>query len=305
MLGKRDFQRMKTLLLHNPTAGDSGTAAEKLMAALHDAGFSPLYCSAKSKERDRLLGKKWDLIFVAGGDGTVAKIARALKDRKKPIAILPTGTANNIARSLGIVGEVEQLLPRLSLAHTRPLDLAVASGPWGKQIFLEAVGLGAIAKAISQKSPRPPKPLRLNAGREELQEFVREAEAERLEIDIDGDTFAGEFLMVEILNLNFTGPGLQLAYSALPDDQMLDVVFLFESDRAKMLEWLDHHPDETPPPVAVRRGRKARLTWYGGYLRIDSDIYLPPEKPSKVRVGLRKHRLNILVPASEDEAGSS
>jgi diacylglycerol kinase (ATP) len=109
---------------------------------------------------------------------------------------------------------------------------------------------------------------------------VKEAEAERLEISVDGEVLAGEFLLVEILNLNFIGPVLPLAYSAAPDDQLLDVAFLFESERAKMLAWLDAHPEHMPPPITVRRGQKVGLDWEYGYLRIDSENIPPAQETS-------------------------
>jgi diacylglycerol kinase (ATP) len=101
------------------------------------------------------------VVLVAGGDGTVAKVARCLVDRdaahRIPIAILPVGTANNIARSLGIEGEVGGLLSGLSNAKTRYLDVGLARGPWGERNFLEAVGCGSIAEAIAHSGPKPPR----------------------------------------------------------------------------------------------------------------------------------------------------
>jgi diacylglycerol kinase (ATP) len=289
----------KTLFLHNPTAGAKHPSAEELLIAATQAGIHSTYVSTKDKRYKAALRKNWDLVIVAGGDGTVGRAVRELKDRSIPLAILPTGTANNIARSLGIVGEPKSLLSQLSAAPIKSLDVGLAKGPWGKSLFLEAVGLGAIAEAISHSGPKPPKAIRITAGREELQEFVKEAEAERLEISVDGEVLAGEFLLVEILNLNFTGPALPLAYSAAPDDRLLDVAFLFESERAKMLAWLDAHPEHMPPPIMVRRGQKVQLEWEYGYLRIDSEIYLPPKKPSPVKVTLQKKSLRVLVPRTD------
>jgi diacylglycerol kinase (ATP) len=286
----------RTLLLHNPTAGAKHPSTDELIIAAIQADFHPTYFSTKDKRYKAALRKSWDLVIVAGGDGTVARAVRELKDRSTPLAILPIGTANNIARSLGIVGEPKSLLSGLSAAPLKSLDVGLAKGPWGKSIFLEAVGLGPIAEAISHSGPKPPKAIRINSGREALQEFVKEAEAERLEIAVDGEVLAGEFLLVEILNLNFTGPALALAYSAAPDDQLLDVVFLFKSERNKMLAWLDAHPEHMPPPITVRRGQKVRLDWEYGYLRIDSEVYLPPKKPRPVEVTLQKKSLRVLVP---------
>jgi diacylglycerol kinase (ATP) len=288
----------RTLLLHNPTAGAGHPSKDDLVKAVRKFGFDPIYHSAKDKSYIAALRESWDLVIVAGGDGTVARAARGLKNRNIPIAILPIGTANNIARSVGIVGELEVLLPRLSTAESRCLDVGVAKGPWGKRIFLEAIGLGPIAEAISHSGPKPPKAIRIDSGRDSLQDFVREAEAERWEITVDDEVLVGEFLLVEILNTSFSGPSLPIAFSAAPDDHQLDVVFLFESERGKMLGWLAERPEATPPPVTVRTGRRVRLKWKRGYLRVDSEVYLPPKKTSRVEIKLQKKSLRVLVPRS-------
>jgi diacylglycerol kinase (ATP) len=239
--------------------------------------------------------------LVAGGDGTVAKVARCLIDRniahRIPITVLPVGTANNIARSLGIEGEMGGLLSGLSNAKTRYLDVGLARGPWGERNFLEAVGCGSIAEAIAHSGPKPPKPIRIEMGREALRDFLREAEAEPFEVDVDGEKFAGEFLLIEALNISLSGPALPLAFSATPDDQLLDIIFLFARDRRTMMKWLDGNPEEKPPPATVLRGRKIRFMWDSAFLRIDDRVYLPPKKPSIVDVELEKERLMILVPS--------
>jgi diacylglycerol kinase (ATP) len=286
----------KVLLLHNPTAGASHPPADELLSAMTAAGLSPLYQSVKDGDYKAALRKGWDLVIVAGGDGTVAKAAFGLADRRVPIAILPIGTANNIARSLGIVDSVDKLLKWLPTAQMRCLDVGVAKGPWGKRNFLEAVGCGPIAEAISHSGPKPPEPIRIDIAREDLQKFVQEAEADSFKVAIDGEKFTGEFLLIEILNLSFSGPALPIAFSAVPDDQLLDVVFLFATDRRKMVAWLGENPEQNPPPLTIRRGSKIEFVWNSGHLRIDSEVYLPPETPSKVKIQLEKDSLRVLVP---------
>jgi diacylglycerol kinase (ATP) len=291
------MQTRKTLLLHNPTAGAQRPSADKLMDAVAQAGFEPVYFSTKDDQHKTALQKSWDLVIVAGGDGTVGRLARGLKDRSIPVAILPTGTANNIARSLGIVDDPETLLAGIAHAPIKLLDIGVAKGPWGKEIFLEAVGLGPVAEAISQSGPKPPKQIRISAGRDDLQDFLKEAEPQQLEISIDGKVLTGEFLLLEILNLCFTGPALQMAFAAESDDGLLDVIFLFESERDKMLAWLAGHPEHMPPPVTVRKGRVIELKWYASCLRIDSEVYFPPKKAAEVKITLQKQALRVVVPA--------
>ena len=150
---------MRTLLLHNPTAGAAHPSADELMSRLKAAGLSPKYHSSKNDYKS-LLRKGWDLVIVAGGDGTVAKVARRLRNRDIPLAILPVGTANNIAHALGLNGEIDALIARLETATPVRLDVGVARGPWGKRRFVEAVGFGTLAKAIAHSGPKPPKALR-------------------------------------------------------------------------------------------------------------------------------------------------
>jgi diacylglycerol kinase (ATP) len=295
-LAEASPREVRTLLLHNPNAGARHPDAETLMKSARAAGFSPTYQSVKSKDYKAALSRDWDLVIVAGGDGTVARAARGLKDRSIPVAILPVGTANNIARSLGIVGEPDALLPRLLTAQILRLDLGLATGPWGKTNFLEAVGLGPIAEVILQSNTKPPKPIRIEVGREALQRCIRESEAEKFAIDVDGENFAGEFLLIEILNLSFTGPALPIASSAVSDDQLLDVVFLFASDRTAMEEWLAGAPEEVSPPLTLRRGRKVSLDWESWPLRIDSTVYFPPPKPTRIKIEIEKQGLRVLVP---------
>ena len=52
-----------------------------------------------------------DLAVVAGGDGTVAKVAIGVADTDTPTAaVLPLGTANNIGKALGVFGDIRDLV---------------------------------------------------------------------------------------------------------------------------------------------------------------------------------------------------
>jgi diacylglycerol kinase family enzyme len=79
---------------------------------------------------------------------------------------LPIGTANNIARAVGITDEIDELIPKLRFAKPRRLNVGIVKGPWGKLKFFEAVGFGIIAEAISHSGTRPPRALRIDIGRE-------------------------------------------------------------------------------------------------------------------------------------------
>lgn len=118
-------------LMHNPDAGNKNHKRAELMTLLRDAGFKPRYQSTNGNY-DQALARPGDFIIAAGGDGTVRKIAKHLVGSGTPLAILPLGTANNIATSLGIAGETRDLIVALASARVKKFDVGVAKGPWGK-----------------------------------------------------------------------------------------------------------------------------------------------------------------------------
>ena len=156
---------MRALLVHNPTAGSGRPTGDELLEARDKAGFSTTYCSTKNGDLEEALAQPADMVIVAGGDGTVAKVARALEDRKTLVAILPFGTANNIAHCLGIAGKPRELIAALRGAPVKRLDIGLAVGPWGTRHFVESVGWGALAKAVDREDPKLGKGERIERGR--------------------------------------------------------------------------------------------------------------------------------------------
>ncbi len=130
---------MKVSLIHNPAAGnDAQISANKLIRLIRKAGHKVKYFSSKDKGWKKALKKPCDIIAVAGGDGTVGRIARSLVDSRTPIVVLPMGTANNIATTLGLAGRtVEDLVSGWNSARCVNFDIGMARGPWGLRHFIE------------------------------------------------------------------------------------------------------------------------------------------------------------------------
>src|SRR5881397_2835493 len=113
---------MRTILILNPQSGDSplaevhGTAAlheEMILAALSVYGIEPEVWYTTPEDPGEGLASKAadehaDLVIAAGGDGTIHAVASGLIGRDSTIGIIPIGTMNNLARSLGIPNDVEE-----------------------------------------------------------------------------------------------------------------------------------------------------------------------------------------------------
>jgi diacylglycerol kinase (ATP) len=290
---------MRALLVHNPKAGSGRPSGDELLAALDQAGFSTTYCSVKNGDLDKALAQPADIVIVAGGDGTVAKIARSLKDRKTLVAILPFGTANNIARCLGIEGDPDTLIKALRGAPVERLDIGLAVGPWGSRRFVEAVGWGAIAKAVNREDPSLPKQTRIERGRAGFAKTVAGYEARRFAFTADGEAFEDDVIFIEALNLGMTGPRMIIGPTAQPNDQLLDIVYLRADRRQEMLDWLADGPDDRPAPLTIRKARKATLIWTDGPLRVDDQVFDAPELASNIIAELEPDGLRVCVPAHQ------
>src|SRR6266481_9232436 len=162
---------MRIILMHNPKAGRGDHAKKDLMAELTNAGHHAIYESTKKSDYKKALKKPVDVVLAAGGDGTVGKVGRELIDSDIPLGVLPLGTANNLARSLGFTASPEEIVGGLERGKKRAFDIGLARGLWGKRYFFESAGGGLLANYLREAKDNPKKTKKLS----EEQEICRYA----------------------------------------------------------------------------------------------------------------------------------
>ena len=283
---------MRVTLIHNPGAGKQENSPKALLKLLRRAGHKPRYQSAKEMDWHQVLDKRASLVVVAGGDGTVASVTRRMVGRDVPVAVLPSGTANNIARSLGLLNKpFEELVRGWRDARRVPLDVGIASGPWGQRYFVEGLGAGLFAELLvrseekkgerqkEKKSKRPAKVV--DGALRRLKEAARTAEPVEIAAQLDGVDISGRYLLFEAVNLPFIGPSLYIAPDTKAGDGQLEVVLVPESRRARLVRYLDHWHEnrERLSLLPSRRGKHLQIEWTGYALHIDDK--LRPRKKSE------------------------
>lgn len=217
---------MRVTLVHNPAAGGGEHAGVDLQRALASRG-DEVRVATVDAALGAALEEGSDLIVVAGGDGTVGRLVREVVRHAiaTPVLVVPAGTANNVARSLGI-GRRELNLARAAARWERRwVDVAVVD----EHIVIEGAGCGALAGFMRAESDE-----QRDGVRREKKTF-----ADRLEsspcfdyrVSIDGEEVAGEALLIEALVMPQLGPNVVLAPDADPSDGILDLVILHERDR--------------------------------------------------------------------------
>ena len=233
---------MKVTLIHNPKAGD-GQDAKSLVRLITDCGHDVHHCSIKDDWK-KLLEEPAELVVAAGGDGTIRKVLLATAKRGMPFAAIPIGTANNIAKTIGVLGNAEELIEGWSAPRSKqPLDLGEVEAPWGKARFVEGVGGGLLPDLISREDEIAADATLLGHEIDRalhlLSELVRDAKLSRWRIKADGKDFSGDYFAVEVLNMRFVGPNLPLAPEAFPGDGLLDLVLLGKKDREPLIAYLE------------------------------------------------------------------
>jgi YegS/Rv2252/BmrU family lipid kinase len=125
-------QRRRALLLVNQKSRQGQDAAGAAADALGRAGIELLReeCSSADelKATIRRLASSVDMVVLGGGDGTMSSAAPALLDTALPLGILPLGTANDLARTLGIPLDLDEAVQVIINGQLRRIDLGEVNG---------------------------------------------------------------------------------------------------------------------------------------------------------------------------------
>jgi diacylglycerol kinase (ATP) len=291
---------MHASIVHNPQAGHAEYQRHHLLELLSQAGFSADYHSTAEPGWAERLQEPGDLIVVAGGDGIVARVAALQVGKPTPLAILPLGTANNIATTLGLVGCPEDCVEAWDLDRFSFLDIGTATGPWGKRRFVESVGLGVLASTIAlAESADQLREARSATGEvERYQRLFRQTlEATRaveMSMRVDGELIEGRYLFAAALNIPLIGPNLLIAPGANPSDGLLDLVLVREADRGILLDQLGMTAGtngrwSSSAILPTHRARTIEFQWRGEPLHLDDDVLAEVAGPgdhAPLRVGV-------------------
>jgi diacylglycerol kinase (ATP) len=302
---------VRTTLIHNPGAGSQGKGdARKLEKLLSRTGHEVRYVSSKDDDWKRALKKNADLVVVAGGDGTVGRVIRRMVGRHAPVAVLPSGTANNFARTFGLLDRsFDELVQGWEAARRVKLDLGVAKGPWGERYFIEGLGAGLFANLLARpkKNAKNGSPEAVvDRALRRLQDMAVHGEAVDIAAALDGKDISGRYILFEATNLRYVGPNMFLAPDGKSGDGRLDVVLVTEDERARLVEYLNkwQHNRERLAVLPTRRGRRLQIEWTGYALHLDDKLYPrkrdDPEKMAGiVEASIRTAAVELLVPASK------
>jgi YegS/Rv2252/BmrU family lipid kinase len=298
----------RLLVVTNAAAGS--TDDDRVAAAisvLEDAADVRVERCAEPGDLDRVLdGRDGRTVVLVGGDGSVHTAVDALRRRGElspgePLGLVPLGTGNDLARTLGIPLEPADAAQALLDGSARPLDLLVDDQD-GVVVNVVHLGVGAEAaeKATGLKD-------RLGKAAYPVGSVLAATGPTGwdLRVEVDGSVVEvdGPALMVVVANGRTIGGGAEVAPDAAPDDGLLDVVVATSTGPLARLGFgvaLREGEHVERDDVATRRGSTVTVSGQPFPLNADGELDGP--------VGSRTWRVEpgawaLLVATSSDGSG--
>ncbi|KAA8483661.1 diacylglycerol kinase family enzyme [Arcticibacter tournemirensis] len=295
-------------LLHNPVAGDEAHTKDKLIALIESRGYKCHYSSVKEQGLD-LIHEDTEFIIIAGGDGTVRKVAKQLLLDKSPashlpIALLPMGTANNIARTLGISGEPETIIRQWATMQPRTIDIWDVDNLPGARFFCEGLGFGVFPQLIAEMrhhdeelSDSPEKRMEVALGT--LHDITVSYKPHHCIVIADGTDYSGDYIMVEIMNMQCIGPNLVLASEANPGDGYMEIVLIAEGEKGELARYISNRISgvESFLKCKTLKARNVKIQWEGHLVHVDDEL-IEMKEIKEISLSSEGKILHFMVPGT-------
>lgn len=240
-----------------------------------------------------------DTVIIGGGDGTLSQAADGLVEADLPLGILPMGTANDLARTLGLPTDLPSAADVIVAGHRRRIDLGWVNGTHFFNVASIGLGTG-ITRRLSRQSKSRWGALAYAFAAAHV--IVR-TRPFRATIRTESDTIHVRTLQIAVGNGRYYGGGMTLHDESQIDDGVLHLVSLEVKRWWHMLPLLPALRKGTvsgSPNVRILKGLQFEIWPARGRKRIFADGELAGRTPGKFRI--IPSALSVFVPAAQNQA---
>ena len=210
------------LLIVNPNSRSGSDAdMQEGIALLEAAGIQLINTTSNSAEQTRRLivehCRTIDLVILGGGDGTISSAAPALYQHQLPFAILPLGTANDLARSLGMSGDLLEAFQLIVKNHRSRMNLGVVNGHY----FFNAANIGLGVRVTHELTPEIKKQWGVFSYLAAVFAALKKNRKFRATIRVDGKPYKVSSIQLAVGNGRYYGGGNVIdEYSTIDDGKL-------------------------------------------------------------------------------------
>lgn len=309
MSKKKKLIRAK--LIANPGAGKATDATARLEQAtrsLLECGIQADVALAKPKKEATPIAKKavkdgYKIVIAMGGDGTIEAVLRGLVGSKSRLGILPAGTANNIAKSLGIPEDLSEASALIAAGHTRKLDVGQVKTKKNKKklFFFELTAVGLTAALYPEAKDLPTR--KLAALKDTAATFLKFDTKPTVFLTLDGESKVKvETMLVTVANTPVYGLNFKIAPDASLQDGLLDISVFPEFSKADVIAYyakVMNEGDAQDGRVQRYRARKLKIKTVPKLDIMADGIMLGK---GTARIKILPGALRVIAP-EEEEAG--
>ena len=221
----------RVLAIVNPVAGSGAgrRVFEQVERGLKRAGLAveaSLTAQAGDARRAAAQAAGCDVVVSIGGDGTLNEVVNGL-EADLPVAPCPLGTANVLAKELGVPRSVARFCEMVRAGRERVLDLGAVNG----QRFVSMTGAGFDASVTAEVHAARRGAIRMSGYFGPLLRHLARYPFPRLKVRIDGGEVVESAGFALVSNVRSYGGPLVVAPDAVPDDGLLDVCTLPRASR--------------------------------------------------------------------------
>lgn len=216
----------RLLVVINRNSRSGGTAAGNAIARLSAAGFKlEVFSPECPTEVSPWIEQHADgaaAVVIAGGDGSLNAAAPALARTRLALGILPTGTANDLARTLGLPPAIEAAADVIAAGHRRQIDLGDVNG----HLFFNVASIGLSAELARQLDRETKRRFGRLSYLITTTKILFRSRSFRAMIVSPKEAVRVRTLQIAVGNGRYYGGGLAVEHTAEIDDAHLDLYSL-------------------------------------------------------------------------------
>lgn len=234
---------LRAKVIFNPGAGATGKSPVQLMdviSAMQDWKLVPEVFLVESgcdlpAVVHSALGDGMRIFVVCGGDGTIDVMAGALAGTSAILGIIPTGTQNNVALSLGIPTDIPAAIALLRTGRRIKVDMGLAACGKIKQPFLEVCSVGLLSALFPAADDIQ------HGSLARVGDFLTALAASppaRMHLVLDGKQEIDTLCHVALVsNMPYIGPHFQVGAPGSMTDGLLDVLLFADLSKMDLLDY--------------------------------------------------------------------
>jgi len=292
----------RAVLIINRNARSGAEAYEAVVAALADTDIEAVLPEGETTDASvAAAATNADMLIIGGGDGTLNHFAEAAVAVGLPVGVLPLGTANDLARTLGLPTDPVAACAVIAAGHTRRIDLGEVNG----KLFFNVASIGLSVEVASRLTKQFKKRWGVFSYPFAAADAWRAMRSFRARITADGSQQVLRSIQIAVGNGRYYGGGMSVSEDAAIDDGVLDLYCMEPRTIARMAALLPafragrHRANEAvhclrAPEIRVETSRP---------MRVNTDGELTTVTPATFRIVPRA--IEVFVPAPAEDASEA